>query len=316
MYSEFRSRRGRLKPEEIKLVASSLFGESPDWNHLTSRSLLNRDSQGFFKFSHKSILEFLVVLGAIDGDNRAIEVQWTDFMKELLVSWGHSDAGFEKSSRAQEMLISPSGRANITPLYDPLDARPVRGLPDFERCAARRQTLNGFRIAPPEWRASAISIQDLSGHGLIKISDADYDLDWFYVERTALNLYTEYDMKLVELLKFFEGNPGKRAPSYEQFVSLLEGLHSVGRDLLPDGKLFLIGDKPGRYEHLLVQLNSEISSGSSLKVIDKQRRINNTSCYLNCYRTGLSVRPTYGTDIRVEQIYLHDRGLAQEKFLN
>ncbi|GEM_PF-2555971 len=298
MYREFRSRRGRLQPEEIRQIAVNKLGDSPDWTHLTSRSLLNRDSRGFFKFAHKSILEFLVVRAAIEGDDRALSVEWTDFMKEVLVSWGHSKAGRAHTERASEMLMSPGGRANITPLYDPLDAAPVKGLPDFQRCAERRRTHNGYRLAPADWRASSIDVQNKDGRGIITISDADYDLDWTYVA-------SRDGFELVRLLQILEKNKDFKPPSYEQFVSLIEGLSISNQDIIPDGMLFLIGDKPGRRENLLVQLNSDISDSQHLKIVDKQRRISGTNVYINCYRTGISVSPAYANKLRVGNLYLN-----------
>ena len=297
MYKNFRSKRGRLDPEEIKDIAVKELGDSPDWNHLTARSLLNRDSRGYFKFAHKSILEFLVVLAAIEGDDRALAVEWTDFMKELLVSWGHSANAKKLTNRAAHMLSSPNGRANITPLYDPLDAAPVKGLPDFQRCAERRRTQNGYRIAPAEWRSSSIDIQNEAGRGIVTISDADYDLNWVYVIEPQ-------GFKLVQMLRMFDKMPENRAPSYEQFISLIEGLAAAGHDVIPHERLFLIGDKPGKKENLLVQINSEIRESDHLRIVDKQRKVAGTSIYVNCYRTGVSISPSYAIELKVGNLFL------------
>lgn len=306
LYQEFRSRRGRLKPEEIRQVAINRFGESPDWNHLTSRSLLNRDSLGFFKFAHKSIMEFLVVLAASEGDDRALEVEWTDFMREVFVSWGYTRSGSEQSSRAQEILKSTLGRSNITPLYDSLDAAPVKGRPDFQRCAERRRTANGNRIAPATWRASAIDVHNSTGRGLVTITDADYDLVWTYIP-PANPLSDAYipSFRIVDVLNFLEKSHAFKAPSYEQFISLVEGLYFAGTNLIPDGTYFLIGDRPARYEHLLVQLNSDIAENPHLRIIDKQRLIKNTDLYVNCYQTGMHISPEYYDRVRVGQLYLN-----------
>lgn len=308
MYQELRSRRGRLKPDEIEHIAASKFGENPDWRHLTSRSLLNRDSLGFFKFAHKSILEFLVVVSACDGDDRALSVEWTDFMKDVLVSWGHSKSGQAHADRAHQMLKSPGGRSNITPLYDPLDAAPVKGLPDFKRCAERRRTQNGFRIAPPEWRASAIEVRNTEGRGVIAIHDADYDLEWAYIPQNQQS-YEIRDFRLVDILRFLNNHEIYRAPSYEQFISLIEGLHKASKDIIPNGTLFLIGDKPGKHEYLLAQLNSDIQESKYTKAIDKQRKISNTNIYVNCYRTGIAIEPSFSTNIIVGQLYIQKNNL-------
>lgn len=48
-----------------------------------SRSLLNRDSEGNFKFAHRSIMEFVFVDAYLRGDVSCLTVIWTDFMVEL-----------------------------------------------------------------------------------------------------------------------------------------------------------------------------------------------------------------------------------------
>ena len=74
----------RISPEKIDEIAVSTLGKNPKWKSLTSRSLLNRDSLGRFKFAHKSILEFLIVKMALH-DARALSVKWTEFMKDLFI---------------------------------------------------------------------------------------------------------------------------------------------------------------------------------------------------------------------------------------
>lgn len=57
---------------------------------LTGRSLLNRDAAGNYKFAHRSIMEYLVVMRFMDGDSAAKELEWTDqmakFLEEIVIS--------------------------------------------------------------------------------------------------------------------------------------------------------------------------------------------------------------------------------------
>lgn len=305
MFTRFSINRGKMSPEEIERFAEVIIGESPDWSHLTSRSLLNRDSAGRFKFAHKSILEFLVVKAGTEGNDRAFETYWTDFMKELFISWGHSDVGRSKWSRAQVMLKSDDGRQNIAPFYDPLDTRPVMGLPDFQRCAERRRTSTGQRIAPTPWRSSSIDLLNDRGRGIITILDAEYNFSWSYFP-TIKDHWDFPRPRIVDCLKYVEINDAFKLPSYEQFITLVEGLHRISRDVLPDGPLFLLGDRPGRHEHLLAQLNSDIIIKECLNPIDKQRRIKGTNSYITCYETGIKFSASYATELFVEQLYLDD----------
>lgn len=313
MYRDFATRRGRLKPDEIHHIAVSRIGDSPHWDHLTARSLLNRDSRGYFKFAHKSIMEFLVVKAACDGDDRAFSTEWTSFMKELFISWGHSEAGKGMWERAQEMLRSEQGRSNITPLYDSLDLVAVRGLPDFKRCGERRRTSTGARIAPASWRSSAIDVFNKEGRGVITVYDAEFALRWTYLP-TKMEGLDYIPVRLLDALNFLDGKPQYRLPSYEQFICLVEGLYRVDREIIPDGKLFLVGDKRAKYEHLLVQINADVTESPHLHALDKQRRITGTSIYVNCYEAGLKISHSYATDIFVEQLYIEDSSEAQLPF--
>lgn len=147
---------GRLKPDQIVQFAENRFGESPGWHHLTSRSLLNRDSSGNYKFAHKSIMEFLVVQAACIGHVDAIKKPWTAFMKELFVSWGHSQSGVSDFKQARLILESPEGRANVAPLFDMHTMPPVRGVPNFQAVCQRKRTSSGERLGPQSWRSYSI----------------------------------------------------------------------------------------------------------------------------------------------------------------
>lgn len=55
------------------------------WNRVTGRSLLNRDSEGFYKFAHRSIMEFLVVKQLLQGNEKCFRIPLTDFMMNLFL---------------------------------------------------------------------------------------------------------------------------------------------------------------------------------------------------------------------------------------
>lgn len=56
-----------------------------------SRSLLNRDSEGNFKFAHRSFMEFMFVEAFLGGDRKCLTVAWTEqmiqFMWEAVSIW-------------------------------------------------------------------------------------------------------------------------------------------------------------------------------------------------------------------------------------
>jgi hypothetical protein len=74
----------RVPASELVSLASTWNIPLDDWK-LSGRSLLNRDSEGNFKFAHRSIMEFLVVCQFLRGNRVCLETQWTDQMRRFLL---------------------------------------------------------------------------------------------------------------------------------------------------------------------------------------------------------------------------------------
>lgn len=305
MYRQFESRQGRTTRDEVVDLATKLLGESPDWKHLTARSLLNRDSRGNFKFAHKSILEFLVVKAAIAGDDRSLESAWTPFMKEIFISWGHSDSSEGSALRANAILSSEEGRKNIAPLFDMLGTTAVSGIPNFKRAFERKFTSTGDRFAPAKWRHSSLAIveQDLSG--VYSIFDHEFNLEWEFI--STVDDPEIRELNLLEAIKLDVNNDSYKLPSLEQFLTLIEGLFRIGEFIIPYRKMFLLEDKPGRNLHLLIHLNSEPITAPHLKLVDKMHFLSGTNISMNSYVTGASYSPDYGIRTIVGQLRLRDR---------
>lgn len=87
---------------------------------LTSRSLLNRDADGLFKFAHRSILEFFFIEAFIDGDQRCLKVKWSDMMCDLFLSWGTSThANQTKALRLLKMDFRATGLFPVVERHEP-----------------------------------------------------------------------------------------------------------------------------------------------------------------------------------------------------
>ncbi len=56
-----------------------------DSDKVTGRSLLNRNSDGFYKFAHRSIMEFLVVKQLVKGNKSCCNIPLTDLMRRFFV---------------------------------------------------------------------------------------------------------------------------------------------------------------------------------------------------------------------------------------
>lgn len=294
---------GRISKQEIEKVSNDRLGVNPEWKYLTARSLLNRDSQGRYKFAHKSILEFILVKLAVSGDDRPISYKWTPFMKELFVSWGHSNDTSAASRRAQEMLNGIQGRANIAPLYDLWTIPPVIGLPDFKRSAERRLTHSGVRLAPPAWRDKSLKITKRADETGWDIFDPDFNLNWFVVDSRGFRA-DGIQENLSDLINIKKHNSGYRFPSYDQFVALIEGLHFARSKILSSGDTFLLADKPAKRSHLLAVIGNGSKSRPGMKLLDKDRKINGTQVTVSAFMASVEVSRTYASDIKVRQLWL------------
>ncbi|MDZ7289265.1 MAG: DUF1566 domain-containing protein [candidate division KSB1 bacterium] len=81
-----RQRRGaeRIPRSELADLAKEWSIPLDEWQ-LSSRSLLNRDAMGNYKFAHSSIMEYLFVKRFADGDEACRGLEWTDTMKAFLL---------------------------------------------------------------------------------------------------------------------------------------------------------------------------------------------------------------------------------------
>ena len=119
---------------------------------LTSRSLLNRDADGLFKFAHRSILEFFFVKSFIDGDLRCLNVKWTDMMCDLFLSWGTSThANDALAIRLLELDFRETGLFPVVERHEPstrIDASwAKKALSDRDATGKRSKFPNAWRIA-------------------------------------------------------------------------------------------------------------------------------------------------------------------------
>jgi hypothetical protein len=76
-----RRSRGSERIERAKLVtlAQDWGIQLEDWK-LSTRSLLNRDADGNYKFAHRSIMEYLFIKRFLKGETKCLDVEWTDQM--------------------------------------------------------------------------------------------------------------------------------------------------------------------------------------------------------------------------------------------
>jgi hypothetical protein len=79
-----REQRGaeKIAPEEALAIAHDLNIPLESWQ-MRGRSLLNRDSEGKLKFSHRSLMEYFFIVGFLEDPSTYPKVPWTDQMKRF-----------------------------------------------------------------------------------------------------------------------------------------------------------------------------------------------------------------------------------------
>jgi hypothetical protein len=239
-----RKRRGseRIPKAELDTFAQHWRIDIEEWK-LSGRSLLNRDTEGNFKFAHRSIMEFLFVKRFLQGDRRCLDVEWTDqmssFLAELLQSTTQIPRDFHIMKEAPEVrMMLPNTRtlsSAVTSVYQlwvprtamfPISRYPViiRALfPDaaFFVPTSRSLTEQGpYLLEVPTWdvRNSHLETQPArrisfkpydGGEGILGISMAYIDhLDAIQELRRVTS--PEVDPKLLKRLCFVViGTPEK-----------------------------------------------------------------------------------------------------------
>lgn len=253
----------RVSVGTLHEFASRLGIDEKDWKHLTSRSLLNRDSEGNFKFSHRSIMEYLIVLSAIEGNDGCFEYAWTDMMRDMFVSWGHTPDARAKAERAHEVLSLDLEKLGLAPLASPL-AEPATIRIGELRASLERGQRSGRRI-PHEWRPQSLRVSK-SGHAYI-VRDLQFDLEWTVPDPRALpetSLLSMYRSQ-AELV----GGDAARLPSTEEFLSFVDADALVDATVLEASVFYWLGDQFGRGKYLVASLGPEALSHDALKLVGK-----------------------------------------------
>lgn len=222
--------RGHRRSERIGLKdLTNLIDESEHqirrWE-LTSRSLLNRDAVGNYKFAHRSILEFLFVEAFVKGDERCATVPWTGFMRDLLLSWGRCKTLDIDRQRAKEILASDLSATKIFPLpraYPSVDVLDLDSLSPKARFRYRNAGL------PPSWRD--LTSTKLRSGSVARIYERADGTAW------QLLLTTQNDQHdLIEVLKIDRAiyewrdsaNDSWRLPTLPEVKPLLDTLATTG----------------------------------------------------------------------------------------
>lgn len=251
----------RVSLADLHMIAKTLEISEEHWTHLSARSLLNRDSDGNVKFSHRSIMEFYFVLAAIDGDPECFKIFWSDFMRELFVSWGNSEVGKEGNVRAKEILAMDLSELGLSPLSEPLEKQRDWSARGFLQNPVRRK-----RRISDAWRADSVKLMRTAGLNHRVVEDAEFGLVW---DVPHLSDYGTDEIQIIQLtyVEMVRSGISQRLASKAQFLSLLEAEANLDMELLMRETLYWLGDRIGGRDPIVVSISREAFKTGDVRLL-------------------------------------------------
>lgn len=302
--------------------ASDVDLEGVDWSHLKTRSLLNRDSEGRFKFAHNSIREFLVVRGAISTDGRAFDLPWTEFMREIFVSYTRSEN--YDPDKAEALLVAafaPTEPADVTlPVAEPLPEPDSRTAMDFRGMAtssARRRF--GRADLPLELRRMTVRRSTSEGH--VYLHDLEYDLIWRVVDTDLKQVGSDYSLYRSSLSDIVAKrfSAGYDLPSFPEFLSLLRLQSVIDLGIIRDYDFYWIGDRLSKATYMVASLTRTIAGEgitpvlNSVSISETDKRVNLYA--VDAYRQRNTLSYLRALELQVRRGSLR-RGYSDEMLLD
>ena len=232
----------RLSPSDLANLLPAEASDPEKWR-LTSRSLLNRDASGSYKFAHRSIMEFMFVQAFIDGDDRCKEVMWTDMMCTLFLSWGRSkSSATDVALRRAQVCLSGDGMAG-TGLFPLETSRAAGSRIDslWAKTSLSRSPLTRERGGLPlRWRKW--TSRSLQKGDVVRIYDFSEGLAWQIVTTRGMDHPSVY--RIGPFTAARRGRDGREwaRPTLSEFRALVETMLSLGLQELSRSELYWLAE--------------------------------------------------------------------------
>lgn len=237
----------RISLDEM-LAVLSLSNESVDNWKLTGRSLLNRDSDGHYKFAHRSIMEFLFIQAFVEGDDRCKAVLWTDMMCQLFLSWGNSAS--HNIDRARQILSSDLRMTKLFPLSITRESPTRLDASWVKQMFSERPNSGQYSKLPSHWRLNVSRIID--NGDLVRVYDFAEGIVWQIQKTIAIEERGERDIYKVNR----QEHRGEDLLKNNWMVSELSELRWLIeilctsdqlKTVLDERELYWLADTDGRY---------------------------------------------------------------------
>ncbi|MCR4465340.1 NACHT domain-containing NTPase [Burkholderia sp. SCN-KJ] len=270
-----RTHRRTEKLTSVELAdLGSRHGTNIDQWHLTSRSLLNRDSAGNYKFAHRSIMEFLFVLAFITGDGLCVEAAWTDHMRELFYSWGRSVHPTNNPETISKVLTSDLNKTNLLPFAHPMRVPEILTKNRISRIGTER--LPPAHTLPPRWHAMLIHVSMRGAEMLVE--DAAYQVTYSLPATAKLEvsdrmIYRHSTRELGDLVFSHEQlDLQPRLPSADEILALWEAEKDLPHPIFDRGEYYWIGDILDSSRRLVFNLNKVVTGDDRVVLVSQLKR--------------------------------------------
>ena len=104
----------RISAYELSKLLDKNMPDSVHWK-LRTRSFINRDAEGNYKFSHRSFMEYFFIIAYLNGDKSCLTVKWTDMMITLFESAINAQLSIAKSVSINTEDFSRTGMFSDKP---------------------------------------------------------------------------------------------------------------------------------------------------------------------------------------------------------
>jgi hypothetical protein len=213
-----RQRRGaeRIPKAELADLAKAWNIPLDEWQ-LSSRSLLNRDAMGNYKFAHSSIMEYLFVKRFTDGDEACRRLEWTDTMKAFLLEMIQHNIATQKPIPFEISAADLSGYKLL------LRANPSQNFEDEEVIAMLKRRGYYDKSWYKEGKGILHLYQLQEKHGAKLIVDYVTDLIWQQGGSANVMTFRDAEAYIRQLnVEKYGGYDDWRLPTLEEAMSLME----------------------------------------------------------------------------------------------
>ncbi len=206
----------RIPRSELAVLAKEWNISLDEWQ-LSSRSLLNRDAMGNYKFAHSSIMEYLFVKRFTDGDEACRGLEWTDTMKTFLLEMIQHRIATKKSIPFDISAADLSGYRLL------LRATPSQNFKDEEVIAMLKKRGYFDKSWHTEGKGMVHLYQLQEGDGAKLVVDYAADLIWQQGGSQNVMTYRDAEAHVRQLnAEKYGGYDDWRLPTLEEAMSLME----------------------------------------------------------------------------------------------